>query len=95
MNRSNLRVITNALTEKITFDGRRATGVVFRLDGQTRTARAASEVVLCGGAVNSPNGIADVVGVGQAEHLVARGVPVGAPPAGRWAEPPRPLFRTA
>jgi choline dehydrogenase len=75
MNRSNLRVITNALTEKITFDGRRATGVVFRLDGQTRTARAASEVVLCGGAVNSPQ-LLMLSGVGQAEHLVARGVPV-------------------
>ena len=40
MSRANLRVVTNALTEKIVFDGRRATGVTFRQDGQTRTARA-------------------------------------------------------
>jgi choline dehydrogenase len=75
MTRPNLRVLTNALTEKITLDGRRATGVVFRLDGELRTARAASEVILCGGAVNSPQ-LLLLSGIGQAEHLVARGVPV-------------------
>ena len=75
MTRPNLRVVTNALTEKITFDGRRATGVIFRLDGETRTARAASEVILCGGAVNSPQ-LLMLSGIGQAEHLVALGIPV-------------------
>ena len=50
----NLRVITNALTESIVFEGRRAIGVTFRQDGQLRTVRAAREVILCGGAVNSP-----------------------------------------
>ena len=49
MSRPNLRVVTNALAEKITFDGRRARGVVFRLDGEVRTAHAAAEIVLCGG----------------------------------------------
>ncbi len=75
MSRPNLRVVTNALTEKITFDGRRATGVVFRLDGETRTARAASEVILCGGAVNSPQ-LLMLSGIGPAAHLGALGVPV-------------------
>ena len=75
MTRPNLRVVTNALTERIDFDGRRAIGVTFRLDGETRTARATSEVVLCGGAVNSPQ-LLLLSGIGQAEHLVARGVPV-------------------
>ena len=75
MNRANLRVVTDALTEKIVFDGRRATGVTFRQDGQIRTARAASEVILCGGAVNSPQ-LLLLSGIGKAEHLVATGVPV-------------------
>src|SRR5689334_10750368 len=75
MIRPNLRVITNALTERITFDGRRATGVTFRLGGETRTARAASEVILCGGAVNSPQ-LLLLSGIGKAEHLVAHGIPV-------------------
>ena len=54
MKRPNLRVITNALTERITLDGRRATGVTFRQDGELHTVRAAREVILCGGAINSP-----------------------------------------
>jgi choline dehydrogenase len=75
MTRPNLRVLTNALTEKITFDGRRATGIVFRLDGELRTARAASEVVLCGGAVNSPQ-LLLLSGVGPATQLERHGIAV-------------------
>ncbi len=75
MSRPNLRVVTNALTEKIAFDGRRATGVAFRQDGQVRSARAASEVILCGGAVNSPQ-LLLLSGIGKAEDLVAHGIPV-------------------
>jgi choline dehydrogenase len=75
MTRSNLRVLTNALTEKITFDGRRATGIVFRLNGAICTARAASEVILCGGAVNSPQ-LLMLSGVGPAAHLAAHGIAV-------------------
>ena len=75
MTRPNLRVLTNALTEKITFDGGRATGIVFRLDGELRTARAASEVVLCGGAVNSPQ-LLMLSGVGPATQLERHGIAV-------------------
>jgi choline dehydrogenase len=76
MSRPNLRVVTNALTERITFDGRRATGVVFRLDGgERRTARAASEVILCGGAVNSPQ-LLMLSGIGPAAQLAAHGIDV-------------------
>jgi choline dehydrogenase len=75
MTRPNLRIITNALTEKITFDGRRATGVVFRNGGETRTAQAASELILCGGAVNSPQ-LLMLSGIGPNAHLAARGIPV-------------------
>jgi choline dehydrogenase len=75
MQRPNLRIVTNALTEKITFDGRRATGVVFRRHGETPTARAASEVILCGGAVNSPQ-LLMLSGIGAAAHLARHGLPV-------------------
>ena len=75
LKRRNLRVLTDALTEKIAFDGRRATGVVFRLNGATCTARAASEVILCGGAVNSPQ-LLMLSGVGPAAHLAGHGIPV-------------------
>ena len=75
LKRRNLRVLTDALAEKITFDGRRATGVVFRLNGARCTARAASEVILCGGAVNSPQ-LLMLSGVGPAAHLAAHGIAV-------------------
>jgi choline dehydrogenase len=75
MARPNLRVLTNALTETITFDGRRATGVTFRLDGERRSARAASEIVLCGGAVNSPQ-LLMLSGVGPAAQLEKHGIAV-------------------
>src|SRR6202035_2904943 len=53
--RPNLRVVTEALTEKILFDGHRAVGVTFRrAAAQDDFARGAREVILCGGAVNSP-----------------------------------------
>jgi choline dehydrogenase len=75
MRRPNLRVITNALTERIVFEGRRATGVEFRLAGVPTMVRATREVILCGGAVNSPQ-LLMVSGVGPAAHLADMGIPV-------------------
>jgi len=75
MHRPNLRVVTGAMTEKITFDGRRATGVVFRRDGRLCTATAAREVILCGGAVNSPQ-LLMLSGIGPQQHLAEFGVSV-------------------
>jgi choline dehydrogenase len=75
MQRSNLQVMTGALTEKIVFDGRRATGVIFRRDGRVVTARAGREVILCGGAVNSPQ-LLMLSGIGPREHLTELGIPV-------------------
>jgi choline dehydrogenase len=75
MVRPNLRIVTNALAEKITFDGRRATGVTFRQDGRLVTAGAAREVILCGGAVNSPQ-LLMLSGIGPREHLMELGIPV-------------------
>ncbi|HEY1301896.1 MAG TPA: choline dehydrogenase [Stellaceae bacterium] len=75
LGRSNLQVVTGALAEKIALDGRRATGVVFRQDGRLRTARAKTEVILCGGAVNSPQ-LLMLSGIGPGAHLSALGIPV-------------------
>jgi choline dehydrogenase len=75
MQRPNLRVVTSAMTEKVLFEGRRATGVAFRQDGRLCTARAASEVILCGGAVNSPQ-LLMLSGIGAQPHLAEFGVAV-------------------
>jgi len=75
MLRSNLRVVTRALAEKVLFEGRRATGVSFRQDGRLCTAVAGREVILCGGAVNSPQ-LLMLSGIGPEQHIREFGVPV-------------------
>ena len=75
MKRPNLRVITNALTERVTFEGKRAVGVVFQEAGVTRSVRARKEVILCGGAIGSPH-ILLLSGVGPAEHLREHGIEI-------------------
>jgi choline dehydrogenase len=75
MKRPNLQVITNALSERIVFDGTRATGVVFRRGGMATTVRVAREVILCGGAINSPQ-LLMLSGVGPRDHLADLGIPV-------------------
>jgi choline dehydrogenase len=75
MQRTNLRVITDALTEKITFEGRRATGVTFRKGGRLCTATAAREIILSGGSVNSPQ-LLMLSGIGPQEHVAGLGLPV-------------------
>jgi choline dehydrogenase len=75
MQRGNLQVITGALTEKIVVEGGRATGVAFRQDGVERRVRAVREVILCGGAINSPQ-LLMLSGIGPQEHLASFGIPV-------------------
>ena len=73
MDRPNLRVETEALTTRVLFDGRRAVGVEYRQGGEVRRATAAAEVILCGGAINSPQ-LLQLSGVGPAELLRANGI---------------------
>jgi choline dehydrogenase len=73
--RRNLRVETEAVATKLLFEGKRCVGVAFRQRGQTIEARAHKEVILSGGAVNSPH-LLQVSGVGPAAHLQSIGVPV-------------------
>ncbi len=75
MQRSNLRVVTGALTEKVLFEDRRAVGVTFRREGRLCTARAGREVILCGGAVNSPQ-LLMLSGIGPQDQLAQFGIPI-------------------
>jgi choline dehydrogenase len=73
--RPNLTVITNALTCRIRFEGRRAVGVEYVCRGHSARADASREVLLCGGSINSPQ-LLMLSGVGPAEHLRAVGIDV-------------------
>ncbi len=73
--RSNLQIETNALAEQIILDGKRATGVRYRRGRQTVTAHARAEVVVCGGAINSPQ-LLQLSGIGPANVLQNAGVEV-------------------
>jgi choline dehydrogenase-like flavoprotein len=73
--RRNLTVRTGALACRVRFEGRRATGVAYVRWGRSATARAAREVILCGGAINSPH-LLLLSGVGPAEALRALSIPV-------------------
>jgi choline dehydrogenase len=75
MQRPNLHVITEALTEKIVVESGRAAGVQFRRDGASHRVRAAREVILCGGAIGSPQ-ILLLSGIGPRDELASLGIPV-------------------
>ena len=75
MKRPNLRVVTLAHTQKVLFAGTRATGVAFRQGGQDKVATAGKEVILCAGAIGSPQ-ILMLSGVGPHAHLQEMGIPV-------------------
>jgi choline dehydrogenase len=73
LGRPNLTVMTEAHSRRITFDGTRATGVVFRKDGDEMLAAAAREVILSAGAINSPQ-LLMLSGLGPAAHLAEHGI---------------------
>ena len=74
MDRPNLDVRTRATVTRVLFDGVRATGVEHRRGRRIESVRA-GEVILCGGAINSPQ-LLQVSGVGPADVLRAAGVNV-------------------
>jgi choline dehydrogenase len=73
--RRNLRVITGARVTRIVFDGRRATGVVYRGAAGDVELRAAHEVLLCAGAVQTPQ-LLQLSGVGPRPLLAGFGIPL-------------------
>ncbi len=73
--RSNLRVIQNALATRVLFEGKRAVGVEFERSGQLQQVRAAREVILSGGSINSVQ-LLKLSGIGPAQELAQLGIPV-------------------
>jgi choline dehydrogenase len=73
--RPNVKLVLHALATKVAFDGRRAGGVHYRRDGVERFASARREVILAGGAINSPQ-LLKLSGVGPAAELAEHGIPV-------------------
>ena len=75
--RGNVTVLTEATTARVLIEKGRAVGVAYRKGGKEVTVRAAREVILSGGAVNSPQ-VLMLSGIGPADHLKSMGVPVQA-----------------
>ncbi len=75
LGRPNLTVEVKAMTTRILFEGKRAIGVEYIQGGQTKTATANTEVILSGGAVNSPQTLM-LSGIGDAEELGSLNIPV-------------------
>ncbi len=74
-NRRNLTIHTHALATKVIVENGRAVGVEYLHEGKSASARADREVVLSGGAVNSPR-LLLLSGIGPADELQALGIPV-------------------
>jgi choline dehydrogenase len=75
MERPNLTVMPYMQVERLLFEGTRAVGVAASQLGQSQELRAEREVILCGGAYNSPQ-LLMLSGVGPAEHLAMREIEV-------------------
>ncbi|PKX81427.1 choline dehydrogenase [Pectobacterium peruviense] len=73
--RKNLTIVTHALTDKILFDGKRAVGVAYFKGENAQTAKARREVLLCAGAIASPQ-ILQRSGVGPKDLLQGLDIPV-------------------
>ncbi|MCF8509963.1 MAG: GMC family oxidoreductase N-terminal domain-containing protein [Rhodobacteraceae bacterium] len=75
MKRANLLVLTRAQVTRVLMEGRRAVGVEYLKDGQRQELRCNAEVILSGGAINSPQ-LLELSGIGGGDHLQSLGLPV-------------------
>ncbi len=75
MRRPNLAVVTRALAAKVVIEAGRAVGVDYLRGGERHAARARAEVILCGGAINSPQ-LLQLSGIGPGALLAQHGVAV-------------------
>ncbi|MGR3624313.1 GMC family oxidoreductase [Pseudophaeobacter sp.] len=72
--RPNLQIITHAHVQRVDLEGKRAIGVAYKdRAGDTHVIKANREVILSGGAINSPQ-ILMLSGIGEAEHLAEHGI---------------------
>lgn len=77
LTRPNLSVETNAFVTGLEFAGRRAVGIRYEVNGEGRVARAEREVILAGGAINSPQ-LLMLAGIGDPDELRRHAIPVRA-----------------
>ena len=75
MRRKNLTVLTAATATRVIIEGGRAVGVEFEHDGRCRTVYARQQVILCGGAINTPQ-LLMLSGVGDRDQLGEHGIEV-------------------
>ncbi|MBP7648878.1 MAG: choline dehydrogenase [Phenylobacterium sp.] len=75
MGRANLKVETRALTTKVIFEGKKAVGIEYLQGGVRKIATARREVILAGGAINSPQ-LLQLSGIGPGELLRDHGIEV-------------------
>lgn len=75
MAQSNLTVLTHATVRRILFEGNRATGVEFEMDGRIFKVSARKETILSLGAINTPKVLMQS-GIGPADHLAEHGIPL-------------------
>jgi choline dehydrogenase-like flavoprotein len=75
LKRPNLRLETGVEVERVTFEGKRATGLIFRRGSERFAVRAEGEVILAAGAVGSPK-ILQLSGVGEPEMLRGFNIPL-------------------
>lgn len=74
LKRSNLSALTKVLVSKIVLEGGKAVGIEFMdKKGNVKTIRAAKEVILCGGSINSPQ-LLNLSGIGNSEDLKSVGI---------------------
>lgn len=75
LKRGNIRLVQNALVEKVEFEGGRATAIKYRVGGKQQTARTHGEVILSAGAINTPQ-LLQLSGLGPPGLLRAHGIDV-------------------
>lgn len=75
LSRSNLEVRSISQATKLTMDGKKVVGVEYLSGGKPARVRAAREVILCGGVIDSPK-LLLLSGIGPADHLKSLGLPV-------------------
>jgi choline dehydrogenase len=73
--RRNLTVLSRTHATRLLFEEKRCTGVAYLQDGQPQQAHVRKEVLLCAGAINSPQ-LLLLSGIGPATHLQSLGIPL-------------------
>lgn len=73
--RDNLHVMSGCLAHRVLFTNNKATGVEYSKKGSVKQVQARKEVILSGGAINSPQ-LLQLSGLGSADHLKKLDIPV-------------------